>query len=276
MKIKTILVEDNPKIRESLGILLKSNFDEIELIGEAEGVEDGEEIIRTLEPDFVIFDIDIINGTSFDILTNLKSKGGVAFKFIFLTAHSNTENTIKAIKYSANDFLVKPLDETMLKDSVSVIMESIKQKQDQNHKLDLLLELLENPNNLNQRIGVQTAKGQIQNVILKDVIYLKSDGILTIFKFNNGSELKGFKNIGFYADNLCRDYDFIQVHQSILVNLNYLKTFTPATKKILLVNGTVLEASRNSSKVLKEYLMGFSPTKLKLGFVKDLLVKLRI
>ncbi|OYU93941.1 MAG: hypothetical protein CFE21_18300 [Bacteroidetes bacterium B1(2017)] len=276
MKIRTILVEDNPKIRESLGILLKSNFDDIEIIGEAEGVEDGEEIIKSLEPDFVIFDIDIINGTSFDILTNLKSKGGVAFKFIFLTAHSNTENTIKAIKYSANDFLVKPLDEAMLKDSVSVIIESIKQKQDQNHKLDLLLELLENPSNLNQRIGVQTAKGQIQNVILKDVIYLKSDGILTIFKFNNGSELKGFKNIGFYADNLCRDYDFIQVHQSILVNLNYLKTFTPATKKVLLVNGTELEASRNGTKVLKEYLMGFSPSRLKLGFMKDLLVKLRI
>lgn len=276
MKIKTILVEDNPKIRESLGILLKSNFEEIELVGEAEGVEDGEVIIRSQEPDFVIFDIDIINGTSFDILMNLKAKGSVAFKFIFLTAHSNSENTIKAIKYSANDFLVKPLDEAMLKESVSAIIESIKQKQDQNHRLDLLLELLENPNNLNQRIGVQTAKGQIQNVILKDVIYLKSDGILTVFKFINGSELKGYKNIGFYADNLCRDYDFIQVHQSIIVNLNYLKTFTPATKKVLLCNGLDLEASRNGSKVLKDYLTGSSPTKLKLGFVKDLLAKLRI
>lgn len=276
MKIKTILIEDNPKIRESLGILLTTNFDEIELVGEADSVENGEEIIRSLEPDFVIFDIDIINGTSFDILTNLKAKGGVAFKFIFLTAHSSTENTIKAIKYSANDFLVKPLDQAMLKDSVSAIIETIKQKQDQNHKLDLLLELLENPNNLNQRIGVQTAKGQIQNVILKDVMYLKSDGILTVFKFSDGSELKGFKNIGFYADNLCRDYDFIQVHQGIIVNLNYLKTFTPTTKKITLNNGLELEASRSGSKVLKEYLMGFSPTKLKLGFVKDLLAKLRI
>ena len=276
MKIKTLLVEDNPKIRESLGILLTTNFEEIELVGEADSVEDGEELIRSLKPDFVIFDIDIINGTSFDILTNLKAKGEVTFKFIFLTAHSNSENTIKAIKYSANDFLVKPLDEAMLKDSVLAIIESIKQKQDQNHKLDLLLELLENPNNLNQRIGVQTAKGQIQNVILKDVIYLKSDGILTIFRFTDGSELKGFKNIGFYADNLCRDYDFIQIHQGIIVNLNYLKTFTPATKKIILSNGLELEASRNGSKVLKEYLMGFSPTKLKLGFVKDLLAKLRI
>lgn len=276
MKIKTILVEDNPKIRESLGILLKTNFEEIELVGEAESVEDGEELIRSLEPDFVIFDIDIVNGTSFDILTNLKAKGDVTFKFIFLTAHSNSENTIKAIKYSANDFLVKPLDEAMLKDSVLAIIESIKQKQDQNHKLDLLLELLENPNNLNQRIGVQTAKGQIQNVILKDVMYLKSDSILTVFKFSDGSELKGFKNIGFYADNLCRDYDFIQVHQGIIVNLNYLKTFSPTTKKITLNNGLELEASRSGSKVLKEYLMGFSPTKLKLGFVKDLLAKLRI
>jgi len=195
---------------------------------------------------------------------------------VFLTAHGNTENTIKAIKYSANDFLVKPIDEAMLKESVAQIIESIKHKQDQNHKLDLLLELLENPNNMLQRIGVQTAKGQIQNVVLNDVIFLKSDGILTIFKFSNGSELKGFKNIGYYADNLCRDFDFLQIQQGIVINLNYLKTFTPATKNVLLKNGVELEASRNGTKVLKEYLLDFSPAKLKLGFMKDILLKLKI
>jgi len=276
MKIKTIIIEDNYKIRESLGILLKTNFSEIEIVGEADSVSSGEELISTQKPDFVIFDIDIFKGTSFDILSNLKAKGEVNFKFIFLTAHSNTENTIKAIKYSANDFLVKPLDEALLMESVDTIIESIRQKQDQNQKLDLLLELLDNPGNINQRIGIQTTKGQIQQVILKDVIYLKSDGIITIFRLEDGTELKGFKNIGYYADNLCRDYDFIQIHQGIVINLNFLKTFTPSTREVLLKNGLILEASRNGSRVLKEYLLSYSPSKLKLGFIKDILLKLKI
>ncbi|MCP9770317.1 response regulator [Lacihabitans sp. LS3-19] len=276
MKIKTIIIEDNPKIRESLEIILKLNFGDINVIGQADNVAEGEAIIRKLKPDFVIFDIDIINGTSFDILTNLKAEGKVNFKFIFLTAHSNTENTIKAIKYSANDFLVKPIDAAMLKESISIIIESIKQKQDQNEKLELLLELLDNPNNINQRIGVQSSKGQIQNVVLNEVLYLKSDGILTIFKFIDGSEIKGYKNIGYYADNLCRDYEFIQIQQGIVVNLNYLKSFTPATKKVYLKNGIELEASRSGTKVLKEYLLDYSPSKLKMGFIKDLIQKLKI
>jgi two-component system LytT family response regulator len=259
-----------------LGILLKTNFKEIEIVGEADNVVSGEEVISDQKPDFVIFDIDILKGTSFDILSNLKAKGEVNFKFIFLTAHSNTENTIKAIKYSANDFLVKPLDQDLLIQSVNTIIESIRLRQDQNQKLDLLLELLDNPGNINQRIGIQTAKGQIQQIILKDVLYFKSDGIITVFTMENGTELKGFKNIGFYADNLCRDYDFIQIHQGIVINLNFLLTFTPATKTVLLKNGQKLEASRNGSKVLKEYLLSYSPSKLKLGFIKDILKKLKI
>ena len=276
MKIKTIIIEDNYKIRETLGILLKTNFKEIEIVGEADNVVSGEEVISDQKPDFVIFDIDILKGTSFDILSNLKAKGEVNFKFIFLTAHSNTENTIKAIKYSANDFLVKPLDQDLLIQSVNTIIESIRLRQDQNQKLDLLLELLDNPGNINQRIEIQTAKGQIQQIILKDVLYFKSDGIITVFTMENGTELKGFKNIGFYADNLCRDYDFIQIHQGIVINLNFLLTFPPATKTVLLKNGQKLEASRNGSKVLKEYLLSYSPSKLKLGFIKDILKKLKI
>lgn len=275
MNIKTVLVEDQRGVRESLKLMLRRHFPQIEIVGEADSVETGYSEITTKKPDLVFFDIDIYNGTSFDIIKRLQAEEKMDFKFIFLTAHDNTQNTIKAIKYSATDFIVKPLEVEKIISGLNRAIDEISQKKSQLQSIDLLLELLEKPFSQSNQIVIDGLKGTQVLLKISEIICFESDEYITRFTLTNGKSTIGNKHIGHYAKSLCSDFDFFQVSQSAVVNLLHLINYQHATKGLSLNEGLYLTASRNGGKLLRDFLKTHEPQKMKSNFIKDILLRLK-
>ena len=102
--IKAIIIEDEPDLRELNRSLLKDNFTNIEVVGEADSVDGGVELIQSTQPHLVLMDIEIKGGTGFNILQKVKPYN---FKLVVVTAFNHF--AIKAIKFSALDYLLKPV-----------------------------------------------------------------------------------------------------------------------------------------------------------------------
>jgi two-component system LytT family response regulator len=103
--IKTIIIEDEQKSRELLAMLVEKNCPQLELVAVAKNVKEGVEMINSLNPDLVFLDISMPDGTGFDLLEQVHGK---KFEIIFSTA--TDKHALKAIKYSACDYLLKPID----------------------------------------------------------------------------------------------------------------------------------------------------------------------
>jgi len=108
--IKTIIIDDDPNIREMLKTILNDYFTEIEVVGMADSVSGGVELIKRVNPELVLLDIEIKEGTGFQVLQRLKP---FSFKFIVITAFNDC--AIKAIKFSALDYILKPVNEHELR-----------------------------------------------------------------------------------------------------------------------------------------------------------------
>ena len=103
--VRAVIVDDDVISRMVLRQILNKSINEVELVGEAESVEDGVSLIEQVSPDLVFLDISMPDGTGFDLLDRIKK---IDFKIIFITAYG--EYAIKAFKYSAFDYIVKPID----------------------------------------------------------------------------------------------------------------------------------------------------------------------
>jgi two-component system LytT family response regulator len=115
--MKALIIEDEQKSREMLATLIKKNFSDVTLVGEAKNVAEGVELIKTLQPDLVFLDISMPDGTGFDVLEKVQ---GLKFEIIFTTA--TDKHALKAIKYSACDYLLKPIDIEELKVAIEKVL----------------------------------------------------------------------------------------------------------------------------------------------------------
>lgn len=268
MKLKTIIIEDQAPNRETLELVLANECPQVEVIGYAESVSAGYELIKNNEVDLVFFDIDILEGTSFDILIKLQQEDAINFKFIFLTGHTSSEYTLKALKYAATDYLIKPL----IVNELILAIEKI--EKETNNTLNLLLNLLANPFNLNHEIAISSLKGVLEVCRVGDIRYFESYNSITRFHLKENREIIGNKNIGYYDRNLSNDFAFMKIDQGIVINLAELLNYKHAELLIKLKDGTELRASREGGKALKRYLLNNNRSALKSNILKDFLRKL--
>jgi len=218
--INAIIIEDEKKSMEVLANLVKVNCPDIQLIGMAESVAQGAELIKKLSPDLVFLDIEMADGSGFDLLERAQP---INFDVIFTTA--SDQHALRAIKYSAIDYLLKPIDGDELKAAV----EKFKKKRTENTGLENLKFLLQNfkkPSDNYAKITLPTGNAyEIVNV--KDIIRCEADGSYTSFILESGRKLLVSASLKHYEDLLPTD-DFIRVHHHHLININhvvrYLKT----------------------------------------------------
>jgi len=248
--INTIIIEDVPATRATIKSLLAQDFKQIRVIGEAGTVQEGYSIIKTLRPDLVLMDIQLEVGTSFDILTQLQAENALDFGIIFFTAYRTYENATKAIKYSALDFITKPIDSQKLQLAVQRAEERLNQV-DYKRQVDLLLETLTNNTNKSQRIAIHLVRGVIEFVDVARIMYLKADGSMTKVFLADGKQLHAAKNLGSYGNLLRKDYDFYSISNSIIVNIAYVKRYTHRELTVELQNGVTLLASRRGGQNFK-------------------------
>src|SRR5690554_2344926 len=155
--ITAILVDDDKNLREGMKVLLSRYAPEIMILGEAENVSDAVSVIDGLNPQVVFLDIQLADGTGFDILEKLTEKNGkIASQVVFITAHE--QYAIKAFRFSALDFLLKPIDPDELQKVIEKIKRTV-QKSDTFGHIDLLLENIRKKVDNFKRIALSTTEG---------------------------------------------------------------------------------------------------------------------
>lgn len=255
MKIKTIIVEDLKEVREALINLLKQKCPQIEILGEASSIEEGEQLIKNLKPDLIFLDIEIQNKTGFDMLNNIqKALGSIDFRIIFMTAHREYDYVTRAIEYSALDFINKPVDINKLLKAVKkaenklVSDKAIYQKQ-----LENLFDFLDNKS-LSNKMVIHLAKGVLEYLDIDEINYISAEKSITKFHLIDGQVLTAMKNLGHYSKLIVQDFNFYPISKSIIINLAQLKKHKPSKFQVMLANGEVLLGSRRGSKNLKDFL----------------------
>lgn len=215
--IKTVIVEDEKKSQELLKKMIEKNFPELQIAGMADGVEKGAEVIKSQNPDLVFLDITMPDGTGFDLLEKISDK---KFDIVFITA--TDKYAIKAIKYSALDYILKPVDVEELKTAVNKIIDKKSTISNQD-SLKFLLENIKKNDDQYSKISLHTGNAyEIVNV--KDIVRCEADGNYTSFMLTNNRKFVVSTGLKYYEDLLPQD-TFIRVHHHHLININHVVRF---------------------------------------------------
>lgn len=214
--LTAIIVEDMPEAIQLLTSDLCTYCPDINITGTAGSVVHAAKLLRQEMPDIIFLDISLGDGTGFDLLEifpELKSN------VIFITAHE--EFALRAFRYSATDYLLKPIDSELLVKAV----EKVKyQKYSMSPSIEILKETIKKPYELPTRISLSTLE-KIHIVTISDIIRCESDGNNTWFMLHSGEKVYVTKTLKYFEDILIH-HNFIRVHQSHLVNFNYLMEFS--------------------------------------------------
>ncbi|WP_299667594.1 LytTR family DNA-binding domain-containing protein [uncultured Polaribacter sp.] len=241
-KTTAILVEDNRLALEMLKNDIVNNHKEIAIIGNAKSVVEAAKLLRKNQPDILFLDIMLGDGTGFDLLEifpDLKSK------IIFVTA--SDAYAIKAFKFAAIDYILKPYSE---EDLSNAIEKAQSQLQPEKEQLQVLKQAIKTPNTKLEKISLHTLE-KIIVANISDIIRCKSDNNYTTFYFKNTDKILVSKTLKFYAD-LLKEVGFLRVHQSHLVNIKYIKEYIKSDGGYLMLtdNSNVPVSSRKKAEVL--------------------------
>ncbi len=219
--ITAVLIDDDKHLREGLKALLQRYTNEINIIGEAENVKSGVETLERLQPQVLFLDIHLSDGTGFDILEQLaKNKGKTSTHIVFITAHE--QYALKAFKFSALDFILKPVDPEELQNTIAKIKEAVGKSTSFEH-IDLLLENIRKKVDNFKRIALSTSDG-IHLFEVSDIIRCEAKGNYTEFFIKNHKLLLISRTLKEFEEMLT-EHGFERSHQSHLINLSYLKSY---------------------------------------------------
>lgn len=244
--IKSIIIDDEEDARNMLQLMLKK-YSSIEIIGEAASVDEGVELIKASHPMLVFLDIELTDGTGFDLLNRFP---GANFQVVFITAYD--EFAIKAFKYNAIDYLLKPINPLELE---KVIYKSKKGIQSNWVKqVDALLSTVKE--NKIEKILLGTSEG-VNVVKLSDIIHIEAEGSYCNIFLINKERLVVSKNMK-ELESLLDSKTFFRTHQSHIVNLDYVKKVLKDDGGLILLqdNSKVPISRRKKEDFLKE-LMSF-------------------
>lgn len=213
--MRALIIEDEEQAISALKLELKTHCKEINVIGEAKSIKEAITKINLLEPELVFLDIQLSDGLGFEILDLCKQSN---FKVIFTTAYS--QYAIKAIKFSALDYLLKPIDSEELILAVKKAMKV--NKTEENIKIE---NFIKNQNEAPSRkkIALHTNEG-ISVFELENIIKCSADSNYTCLYFANGKKMLVSKTLKEFEDLLCHN-GFERIHHSHIINLNHLVSF---------------------------------------------------
>ncbi len=246
--IKAIIVDDELGARESLSKMIEKNCKQLEIVAKADSMLAAFEAITNKQPNLVFLDIEMPNGNAFDLLEKFKE---INFNIIFTTAYDHY--AIKAIKFSAVDYILKPIDPEEL---VEAVKRFEKQQQNQPHVLDKQFKtLLSNvrPENKLKKVGIPDGDGLIF-INLSDIIRCESDGNYTFFILTSGKKIIASRTLGEYEQMFTED-NFFRVHRSHLINLQHVKKYIKGEGGyVIMSDDSQVEVSRRNKNEFLEKL----------------------
>ena len=239
--VRVVIVEDQPTIRTHIQTLIQRQHGFI-VVGTCGSVKEAVILIPSTQPDLLMLDISLSDGNAFDILQNIS----LDFKVIFLTAHK--EHAIRAIKYGALDYLLKPIDETELQQALEKVkkVNSIKAEQvdfiEQHYK-----------KNTDPQQLVLPSHQFLQIVNIDEIVYCQSDAGYTTFFMADGRKMLTSKYLKEYEELLPVN-NFVRTHQSYIVNRRYIDRFHKEDNYLVLRDGSKIPVSVRRKDVVRNYL----------------------
>lgn len=231
--LKACIVDDEKKGRDSLQKLLEAYCPHVEVVGQADSISNGYLLISKEKPELVFLDVEMPQGSGFELLKRFEK---INFKTIFVTAHKHY--AIKAIRFAALDYLLKPVDVDELVEAVNHAIENKSQNYQSNYN-----GLLDNlSNGKSGKIAVPVKEGVVF-INPNDIIRFEADGAYTHI-YAGSDKYTGTKNIKEY-EQLLNDYSFFRAHHSHLINLKHVKRFSRADGYFAMMSdGASVEVSR--------------------------------
>ena len=240
---KAIIIDDEAKGRLALRQKLKDYCPQINVIAEADNGQEGILLIEHHKPDIIFLDIEMPRMNGFDMLKEIKEKN---FHVIFTTAYD--QYAIKAIKYAAFDYLLKPIDIEELKATVEKVEQAIQHVETEKNsqvkkQVELIQQNIEHPKKQFHKLAIPTSEG-LMFYDINDIIHLEANSNYTNIYFSNKTKILASKTLKDFEELLPEDV-FFRTHHSHLINLNYIKRYIKGDGgQIELQNGNYVDVSR--------------------------------
>ena len=248
MPVRTIIIDDESKGRSVLQEMIARYCNDAEVVATAADGAAGIKAVKQYLPDCILLDIQMPRMDGFAMLDHLTD---IPCEIIFVTAHN--EYAIKAFKYAAFDYLLKPIDPKDLAEVFERLHKRILQP-NSSKRLHLLKSIIHQPHLVPAKITISSAEG-ITLVNIADIVYLQAEGPYSFFFLSTGEKLVASVNLQKYEE-LLADHYFFRTHHSYLVNLNHIKKYNKAENNILLSNGHSIDVSKRKKdeflKILSE------------------------
>lgn len=245
--IRSIIVDDEEKSREALRNILTRHCPSVQVMELCDSVDSAAEAIARVQPQLVFLDVEMPFRNGFALLEKIPNPG---FKVIFTTAYD--QYAIQAIKFSALDYLLKPIDVDDLKNAVRRLESAQHKTEEQNLSLELLRSAL-NLKNKSAKIAVPTFDG-LQMILVEDIVKCTADESYTHLTLLNGQKVMVSRILKEFED-LLADYNFLRVHNSSLINLVHVKKYVKGEGGyVIMVNDDSVEVSRRRKPELLQQL----------------------
>jgi two-component system LytT family response regulator len=245
MKYKAIIADDENGALNSLKNMIQNYCPQLEIIATANTVDNAFIEIEKHKPNLLFLDIEMGKKTAFDLLEQFST---MPFDIIFTTAYNHY--AIKAIRFSALDYLLKPIDPEELKNAVERFISKKHDEELLNSKFKTLLGNLKQENK-NKRIAISDTDGLVF-IDISDIIRCHSDGSYTTIFLTDGKKMVVSKPIGEYED-LFNEENFFRIHRSHLININHIKKYMKGDGGyVLMSDGAEVEVSRRKKNEFME------------------------
>lgn len=226
-KLRTLIIDDEKQARISLLSELKKYLNRLEIVGEAHNVESAVETINRLKPDLVFLDINLGDGSGFNVIEQSVFK---KFKVIFVTAYE--QYAVRAFKVSALDFLLKPIDIDELKLAIEKLATQT-ELSSTSKSLEVFNAMMDPASKSEKKIVLKDLES-IHVVKLSELLCCEASGIYTTFYLSDRTQIVVSKNLKEYED-LLESFGFLRVHNSFLVNTSKILRFDKADGGLLIL-----------------------------------------
>jgi len=254
-----IIIDDEKNIREALSLLLEEYCPEIQVCGTAASAHEGRELLKNNKVDFIFLDISMPGEDGFAFLRTIPKEN---YGIIFATAYQ--EHALKALKASAVDYLLKPVNAIELREAVSKAIQYHELRQIQSDARNIYHESLENLHeqvhsgeNPVTKITVSEQFG-FRMVNVKELMYLQADSNYTILHLSGLNKIVSTRSLGEF-EKILEPPSFFRIHKSTVINMNYLRGFSSYEGNFAELNdGTRLSISRRKLNDFREAVKRFS------------------
>ncbi|MBL0017786.1 MAG: response regulator transcription factor [Bacteroidia bacterium] len=245
--IKAMIVDDELGARKTLSLLIRDFTTNVEVIGEASSVQEGLQLIPQLKPELVFLDIEMQDGTGFDLLQSLSK---IDFNIVFVTAFE--QYALKSFRFAALDYLLKPVKIEELRQAIERVSTGRKPQIKSGDEFLKVRKRVESSPSKSQAVLVSEADG-FSVVRWEEIVYCEAAKNYTIFSFEDGKKIVASRTIGEY-ESLLGEHGFMRTHKSFLINLAKVTRYINGRGgQVAMIDKTLLPVARERKQDFLEY-----------------------